>query len=100
MIKFEMLPVISVYDLEDELIERNIIEQGDSLSQILWEGDYMNDCFKRLYVGTEYFEYEEEQDGIDNGDEEAVKYYKVRRALRDILQEAGVGTTCLVDVSW
>lgn len=100
MIKFEMLPVISVYDLEDALTERGVIEQGDSLSQILWEGDYMNDSYKCLYVGTEYGEDEEEQDGIDNGDEDEVKYYKVRRALREILQEAGIGTRCLVDVSW
>lgn len=100
MIKFEMLPVVSVYNLEDALIEKEIIEHGDSLSQILWEGDYMNDSYKHLYVGTEYGEDEEEQDGIDNGDEDEVKYYKVRRALREILQEAGIGIRCLVDVSW
>ena len=100
MIKFEMLPVVSVYNLEETLVEREVIEQGDSLSQILWEGDYMNDCYKRLYVGTEYGEDEEEQEGIDHGDEDEVKYYKVRRALREILQEVGIGTRCLVDVSW
>ena len=100
MIEFEMLPVVSVYSLEEELIKREIIEQSDSLSQILWEGDYMNDSYKRLYVGTEYGEDEEEQDGIDHGDEDEVKYYKVRQALREILQEAGIGTSCLVDVSW
>ena len=100
MIEFEMLPVISVYSLEDALVEKKIIEQGEDLSQILWEGDYMNDCYKRLYVGTEYGEDEEEQEGIDNGDEDEAKYYKVRRALREILQEAGIGVRCLVDVSW
>ena len=100
MIKFEMLPVVSIYCLEEALVERKIIEQSDSLSQILWEGNYMNDSYKHLYVGTEYSEDEEEQDGIDNGDEDEVKYYKVRRALREILQEAGIGTRCLVDVSW
>ena len=100
MIEFEMLPVISVYSLEGALVEKKIIEQGEDLSQILWEGDYMNDCYKRLYVGTEYGEDEEEQEGIDNGDEDEAKYYKVRRALREILQEAGIGVRCLVDVSW
>ena len=100
MIKFEMLPVISIYSLEEALINKKVIEHGDSLSQILWEGDYMNDCYKRLYVGTEYGEDEEKQEGIDHGDEDEVKYYTVRKALRAILQEAGIGTRCLVDVSW
>lgn len=49
--KYEMAPVFDASDLLEAVKkETNLFDDIDYLASFLWNGDYMNDCFKKFYL--------------------------------------------------
>jgi hypothetical protein len=92
MLQYRQLPVINANDLEDELNERGF--EVNNIASILFDSDYMNDCYKMLSISKEeiikYKNYYE-----------TIGLYDIRLAICDICQDAGITrNTVLIDVSW
>lgn len=85
------------------------LEEVDYIAPLFWPEDYMNDCYKRLSISSDY--YEEICEDIDdclnpeNFDEEEMNKFIAKKviikALRDYCFDNGIDTDSLiVDVSW
>ena len=49
--KYEMAPVVDASDLLDAVQEKtNLFDDVDYLASLLWEGEYVNDSFKKFYL--------------------------------------------------
>lgn len=65
------------------------------IANLFWEGDFMNDCYKSLWIEEEA---DEEFKGYEWENEEEIKH---RNLVRKYLRECFPGTErVLVDVSW
>ena len=91
MIKFETKIVVTASDIEEEVVSVYGVERPE-LAQLFWEGDFMNDCYKSLWID------EEADDDDDYGDEEDIE---MRKLIRQHLRQCFPGVDhVLVDVSW
>ena len=90
---YTMTPVIEVDDLADELLTQFNVDVGEELRNILFNVDYVNDCFKSYYFADD-----EIYTGKVWQNEEEIRIRNLVNAyLRDILPEH---ERVLVDVSW
>lgn len=90
MINFEKKIVVTASDIEEEVVSVYGVERPE-LAHLFWDGDFMNDCYKSLWIG-------EEADKCDYGDEEDIE---MRRLIRQHLRQCFPGEDhVLVDVSW
>lgn len=93
--KYEMCPVISIYDLEEALVAQygtNEIFCGE-LTPFLFGDDYMNDSYKVFYF-NELDVYE----GKSWQDEEHIRIMNcVKTFLQDVFPNC---KKVLIDVSW
>jgi hypothetical protein len=100
--KIEMKPVISASELE-EAVKLATGEEIEDLCDVLWCGQYTNDCYKALYFEDDAGWYDEKPDCYSD-EEWAEECERVRKAnlvyqtLRKIF--GSFYSTVLVDVSW
>lgn len=83
--KYEMVPVITIRDLEKAL-ETQFDIDADDLRNILFGDEYYNDSFKKYYFSSKWESYDE------NPIEQCAKAY-----LKDIFPNHEY---VLIDVSW
>ena len=88
--KVKSMIVISAQDLAEEI--ENQYNVYVEVAPLFWPEDFMNDCYKSLWISEEAVQ---EDDGDD--EEEVSQRTLIRRHLQDIFpgQEE-----ILVDVSW
>lgn len=102
--KVVQLPVVRIADLEQELMKMGVSIKEDSLANILYYGDYMNDCYKDLWVDE--LDWEQERQWVqehfqDDGLlQERLHELEVRQAVDKILASLNLGDHFLLDVSW
>ncbi len=49
--KYKVAPVVDASELLEAVQkETNLFDDVDYLASLLWEGDYMNDCFKKFWL--------------------------------------------------
>ena len=90
---YKMLPVVEIYDLEKELKTQFDVDIENELTNILFNDNYSNDCYK-----TYYFEDDVEFHGYAWEDEEHIRIRNLVNAyLRDILPDYN---KVLIDVTW
>jgi hypothetical protein len=100
--KIEMKPVISASELE-EAVKQATGEEIEDLRNLLWDEQYINDCYKALYFEDEATGRYEKPDYY-NDEEWAAMCERVRKTnlvyqtLREIF--GSFYDTVLVDVSW
>lgn len=91
--KYEMMPVISIDDLEAALLAQYGIDWTGELASFLFGDSYINDSYKRYW-----FDEMEEFTGKPWQDEESIRIENcVKSILQDVLPEH---KHCLIDVSW
>ena len=91
--KIEMMPVISIYDLEAALLAQYDIDWTGELASFLFGDSYVNDSYKSFW-----FAEMDEYTGKPWQDEESIR---VENCVKSILQDALPGyDRCLIDVSW
>lgn len=92
MTVYEMFPVIEVGVLEDEIKTQFGVDVEGELSSILFDDNYMNDCYKSYC-----FEDDEEYKYSWQNEEHIRIRNLVNAYLRDILPHY---TRVLIDVTW
>lgn len=103
-IKVVQLPVVRIADLEQELMKMGVSIEEDSLANILYYSDYMNDCYKDLWINE--LDWEQERQWVqthlqDDGLlQERLHELEVRQAVDTILASLSLGDHFLLDVSW
>ena len=85
---YKKMITISIYDLEDALVQQYGSEDFSDLRNILFEHDYMNDCYKSYCFDGTYVEDEYSNAHIFNC---------INTFLQDIFPDED---TVLIDVSW
>ena len=97
------LPVVHVTELEQELMEMGVLTGEESLTNILYYDDYMNDCYKDLWLDELDWEQERQwtQEHLQgNRLHERLHELDVRQAVEKILMPLNLGDHFLLDVSW
>lgn len=90
--KFEMLPVISCYDLE-EAVNLQYDCNIEDITLLLYGDDFANNSYKNFY-----FKELDEYKGYPWQDEETIRLINlVKSYLQDIFPHYD---HCLIDVSW
>ena len=102
MLKTSQKLVVSVDDLETFLKEKGYeIEEARSF---FWPGDFMNDCYKDLYLDNQEEEYQVDEDTLEymtlEEIEEENAEIRLTNAVLSILKEELGVDRILVDVSW
>ena len=97
------LPIVHIAELEQELMEMGVLTGEDSLANILYYEDYMNDCYKDLWIDE--LDWEQERQWTQEhfqGDRlhERLHELDVRQAVEKILMPLNLGDHFLLDVSW
>ena len=97
------LPIVRISDLEQDLMEMGVLTGEDSLANILYYDDYMNDCYKDLWLDELDWEQERQwtrehfqSDRLN----ERLHELDVRQAVEKILMSLNLGDHFLLDVSW
>ena len=92
--KYEMCPVVSVYELERALIlQYGANEAFDELASFLFNDDYANDSYKSFY-----FDELDVYEGHPWQDEEEIR---ITNCVKTFLQDTFPGhDRILIDVSW
>lgn len=91
---YELIPVLSIRELENVLYDKKKIVVNE-LRAILFNDQYVNDCYKSLYFADD-----ETIDGWDP-DPDDLYEMKVRNSLYEILREEFPNREIIiVDVSW
>lgn len=92
--KYEMCPVVSVYDLERALtLQYGANDAFDNLASFLFGDDYANDSYKSFY-----FDELDIYEGYTWQDEE---YIRIVNCVKTFLQDAFPGhDKILIDISW
>lgn len=101
MIKFKTKITVTASDIEEEIVSVYGVERPE-LASLFWEGDYMNDCYKSLWIEEEAdkHDYGDEEDEEDE-DEEDEEDNEMRKLIRQHLRQCFPGVDhVLVDVSW
>ena len=80
------------------------LEEVDYVAPLFWPEDYMNDCYKELFIDSDYYEEIcEDIEGCEDEDEmkELVAKKVIIEALRKYCFDNDIKTDeVLVDVSW
>ena len=89
--KYDILPIISIYDLADEMKKRFPENEEDfnDLRNTLFCGNFMNDCFKRYGCW----------DDVVECDEYPMTERLIAKCLKDTFESLGYKEV-LIDVSW
>ena len=91
--KYEMVPVISIYDLETALLAQYNIDLTGELASFLFDNSFTNDSYKSYW-----FAEMDEYIGESWQHEERIH---IENCIRSILQDTLPGyERCLIDVSW
>ena len=85
---YKKMIVIDIYDLEFALIQQYVSKDFSNLREVLFENDYMNDCYKSYCFDGTYDETDDENAHILNC---------VNTFLQDIFPDED---TVLIDISW
>ena len=86
--------VVADGDIVEEVNAKYGVEI-EYVANLFWEGDFMNDCYKSLWIEEEA---DEEFNGYEWENEEEIKH---RNLVRKHLRECFPGVErVLVDVSW
>ena len=97
------LPVMHIRELEQELMEMGVLTEEDSLTNILYYDDYMNDCYKDLWLNELDWEQERKwaQEHFQSDRlRERLHELDVRQAVDEVLMSLNLGNHFLLDVSW
>ena len=91
MIKYEVLPVISISNLEQEMKKRfpEHEEDFDDLRNLLFYGNFMNDCCKHYGFWDDTIE----------DDEYSIEERLVAKYLKDTFEPLGYKEV-IINVSW
>lgn len=85
--KYEIAPVIDENELLEALQkETELFNDIDVLASFLWEGEYMNDCFKRFW--------------FDEVKGESLRAQQINFIVKFLKQQFPNYEYVLVDVSW
>lgn len=91
--KYEMMPVISIYDLEDALLAQYDIDWTGELASFLFGDSFINDSYKSYWFA--------EMDEYTGKPWQNEEYIRVENCVKSILQDVLPGhKRCLIDVSW
>lgn len=94
--KYEMMPVVDVYELEDVLKAQygpDIMGDNDFLANLMFYDNYCNDCYKSYY-----FKCDEIYEGKSWQNEEHIR---ILNCLNSILRDTFPNhERVIVDVSW
>lgn len=91
--KYEILPVIDVHDLEDALKLQFDMDFDNDIRLFLFYDNFMNDCYKSFS-----FKDLEEYKGFSWQDEEDIsKKNAIKVFLKDLFPQYD---SCIIDVSW
>ena len=85
--KYKKMITISIYDLEEALVQQYGSEEFSDLRNILFYEDYMNDCYKQYWF----------DDDLDEKEDNAAIINCINGFLRDIFPDE---ERVLIDVSW
>ena len=100
--EIKMKPVIRASELE-EAVKQATGEEIEDLRNLLWDEQYINDCYKALYFEDDAGWYDEKPDYYSDEEwaamcERVRKTNLVYQTLREIF--GSFYDTVLVDVSW
>ena len=101
--KVIQLPIVRIADLEQDLMEMGVLTGEDSLVNILYYDEYMNDCYKDLWLDE--LDWEQERQWVQEHFQsdrlhERLHEIDVRQAVEKILMALNLGDHFLLDVSW
>jgi hypothetical protein len=99
-----MIKASDVLNIAREAGYEEFLEEVDYIASLFWPEDFMNDCYKDLFIDDEsYEEICEDIEGCEDEDEmkELVAKKVIIEALRKYCLDNGIKTdSLLVDVSW
>ena len=91
--KYEMMPVISINDLEAALLAQYDIDWTGELASFLFDDSYINDSYKSYWFA--------EMDEYTGKSWQNEEFIRIGNCIKSILQDALPGyERCLIDVSW
>ena len=96
--KYERRIVVHAHDINEAVALQYGLEEGEiDVAELFWPGEYMNDCYKSLYISEEAVN--DEQHEMEEGDD--TEDVRQRLLVVDYLHCVFPDEeTILVDVSW
>lgn len=103
MLKTKQAITVSARELENFLKEKGF-DIDDGVAAFFWPSDFMNDCYKTLYLDGGDTEYEINEETLSyrtlEDIEEDNARIRLENAILQVLKEEVGVDTILVDVSW